>query len=379
MKSLSIYIHIPFCKQKCLYCDFLSFSNSQDVWETYIEILKSELIQKATFFREYKIKTIFWGGGTPTILPPKLIQSIMSTLYHYYNISNSCEITIESNPGTLNLPFLKDLKQMGFNRLSMGVQAWQNFLLKKLGRIHTIEEFLNNYHAARSAGFKNINVDLMFALPEQNLTHWVETLENIILLQPEHISAYSLIVEPGTPFHELYNQKKIILPDEALDREMYAITNNTLSSHGYYRYEISNFSKKGKESLHNQTYWKTQEYIGFGLGAHSYINGTRFHNTYDMKKYLASKHDFSLQTEESEILTTTQQYEEFMFMGLRMTEGVSEQEFFHRFGTQIKDIYGNILKELIQQNLIQKNKQSYSLTLRGIDISNYVFEKFLLE
>jgi oxygen-independent coproporphyrinogen-3 oxidase len=377
LKPLSIYIHIPFCKQKCLYCDFLSFSHAQEIWSVYIEALQQELVQKSAQLQEYTIQSIFFGGGTPSLLPTALLQPIFSALYHHYTISPSCEITLESNPGTLDSSFLKDIRQLGVNRLSIGVQAWQNHLLKKIGRIHTIEQFLENYYAARNVGFDNINLDLMFALPEQSLSHWEETLNHIVSLQPEHISAYSLIVEPDTPLYELYHQKKMIFPDDTLDREMYHLANDILSHHGYHRYEISNFAQKGNESYHNQVYWKTQEYIGFGLGAHSYLNGTRFHNTCTIKTYLDSIHDFSLQIEEIEPLTKTQQYEEFMFMGLRMTEGVSEKEFWNRFQLQMQDVYGDTLKKLISQHLLQKHGDSYSLTLRGIDVSNYVFEKFI--
>ena len=377
MKPLSIYIHIPFCRQKCLYCDFLSFSNAQELWSVYSKALQQELIQKSVQLQEYTIQSIFFGGGTPSLLPISLLQPIFSALHHHYTISPSCEITLESNPGTLDSSFLKDLRQLGVNRLSIGVQAWQNHLLKKIGRIHTIEQFVENYHAARSVGFDNINLDLMFALPEQSLVHWEETLKHIISLQPEHISAYSLIVEPNTPLYELYHQKKMFFPNDTLDREMYRLANDILSHHGYHRYEISNFAQKGKESYHNQVYWKTQEYMGFGLGAHSYLNGTRFHNTCTMKTYLDAIDDFSLQIEEIEHLTKTQQYEEFMFMGLRMTEGVSEKEFWNRFQLQMQDVYGDTLKKLISQQLLQKHEDSYFLTLHGIDVSNYVFEKFL--
>lgn len=374
---MSLYIHIPFCKRKCFYCDFPSYANSANLYEPYVKALIQELIQKSSKLKGYTIKTIFFGGGTPTVLSPKLIKNIMDIIFSKYDVSSCCEITIESNPGTLSFEMLYELKKMGFNRLSIGVQAWQNHLLKQLGRIHTIEEFLENYDTARKVGFENISTDLMFALPNQTLFEWEETLKNIIKLEPEHISAYSLIIEPETPFQKWYEEKKFKLPSETLDRNMYTITQELLKQSGYHRYEISNFAKMGKESQHNQVYWKTEEYIGFGLGAHSFWKKTRYHNSYQIETYLTNQNNFEKQKEDIENLTLSQQYAEFMFMGLRMMEGISEETFFKRFGKKIEDIYHHELQQLMQDSLLIQENNRIRLTDRGIDISNYVFEKFI--
>ncbi len=379
MKPFSIYIHIPFCKRKCLYCDFPSFAGCEAEYEAYVSALVAELREKAEDLREYTLQTIFLGGGTPTVLPPKLLGKIMDTIYSKYNVDSHGEITIESNPGTLDRWMLGELAAMDFNRMSIGVQAWQNHLLKKIGRIHTIEEFLDNYAAAREAGFHNINVDLMFSLPGQTFSDWEETLEKIICLKPEHISAYSLIIEEGTPFQEMYDKGIFTLPDEKLDREMYALTKEILGDYGYHQYEISNFAKEGKESRHNKVYWKDEEYMGFGLGAHSYFRGERFHNTYDRKQYISAKGNPGKLIEDREKLTEKKQLEEFMFMGLRLTEGIENQRFLQRFGKNILDVYHKEVEYLLHEKLLEEQKGFLRLTPRGVDLSNVVFEKFLLE
>ena len=374
-KNLSLYIHIPFCIKKCLYCDFPSLGGLDAYFDDYVKVLCSEIREAAGEFSDRRIQTIFIGGGTPTVLQPQLLGRIMDTVLSKYDVDRRAEITIESNPGTLDSFKLKELNNMYFNRLSMGLQAWQDSHLKALGRIHTVNEFIKNYMEAREAGFKNINIDLMFSLPNQTIEEWKETLQNVMMLNPEHISAYSLIIEEGTPFYDMAQRGTIKETDDILDRQMYYDTDRMLSQNGYHRYEISNYAKSRYECEHNKVYWRTEEYRGFGLGAHSYVNGERFHNGYGFNDYIQSK-GINLITE-SEKLTMAQKQEEFMFMGLRMTEGISEDDFRNRFFCSIEDVYGEELNLLISNQLIIRKKQRLFLSSRGVDISNQIFEKFI--
>ena len=371
--KISLYIHIPFCVRKCLYCDFPSFSGMESIFDDYVRMLCREIDETYSDYRGMEVKSIFVGGGTPSVLPPALLGRISDKIFSRFDVDSKAEITIETNPGTLDAKKLAEMKSMYFNRLSMGLQAWQDRLLKKLGRIHTADEFETNFLQARDAGFKNINVDLMFALPAQSLDDWQETLEKVIKLRPEHISAYSLIIEEGTPFFDMFDRGELKETDEETDRKMYYLAKEMLSDKGYKQYEISNFAKEGFECYHNKVYWRTEEYQGFGLGAHSYADGVRFHNTYDMKEYLRGE-GFRL---DKEFLSLQEKQEEFMFMGLRMNEGVSEAEFLRRFGESMDSVYGDEIKELISEELLVKKDGRLSLTDRGVDISNSVFEKFI--
>lgn len=371
--KISLYIHIPFCVRKCLYCDFPSFSGMESVFDDYVRMLCREIDETYSDYRGMEVKSIFVGGGTPSVLPPALLGRISDKIFSRFDVDSKAEITIETNPGTLDAKKLAEMKSMYFNRLSMGLQAWQDRLLKKLGRIHTADEFETNFLQARDAGFKNINVDLMFALPAQSLDDWQETLEKVMKLRPEHISAYSLIIEEGTPFFDMFDRGELKETDEVTDRKMYYLAKEMLSDKGYKQYEISNFAKEGFECYHNKVYWRTEEYQGFGLGAHSYAGGVRFHNTYDMKEYLRGE---GLRLDK-EFLSLQEKQEEFMFMGLRMNEGVSEAEFLRRFGESMDSVYGDEIKELISEELLVKKDGRLSLTDRGVDISNSVFEKFI--
>lgn len=371
--KISLYIHVPFCVRKCLYCDFPSFSGMESVFDDYVRMLCREIDETYSDYRGMEVKSIFVGGGTPSVLPPALLGRISDKIFSRFDVDSKAEITIETNPGTLDAKKLAEMKSMYFNRLSMGLQAWQDRLLKKLGRIHTADEFETNFLQARDAGFKNINVDLMFALPAQSLDDWQETLEKVMKLRPEHISAYSLIIEEGTPFFDMFDRGELKETDEDTDRKMYYLAKEMLSDKGYKQYEISNFAKEGFECYHNKVYWRTEEYQGFGLGAHSYADGVRFHNTYDMKEYLRGE---GLRLDK-EFLSLQEKQEEFMFMGLRMNEGVSETEFLRRFGESMDSVYGDEIKELISEELLVKKDGRLSLTDRGVDISNSVFEKFI--
>jgi len=377
-ENLSLYIHIPFCVQKCLYCDFPSWGNCESEFESYTKSLCDEIKINASLYKDYNVDTVFIGGGTPTILPPKLLGKIADSIFNNYNINNNVEFTCEANPGTVDAYKLGEMKQMEINRLSFGFQAWQNNLLKTLGRIHDRDTFLRNLAEAKNAGFKNINCDLMFSLPNQTLDDWQETLEKVTALDIQHISAYSLIVEEGTPFYRMHEEGKLNLPDEETDRKMYYLANEILKDKGYERYEISNYARKGFESRHNITYWETRPYIGFGLGSHSYFNGERFHNTYNMKKYISSKGQMHLLREENELLTEEMKMEEFMFMGLRMTKGIEREEFRIRFKKDIDDIYKKEIESLKADKLLFEKDGRIALTERGTDISNMVFEKFIL-
>lgn len=378
MKPLSLYIHIPFCVKKCLYCDFPSYGGCENVFEDYVSSLISEIKETKSNFSQYEIKSVFLGGGTPSILPPKFTGKIMDTVFNSFNIANDAEITTEANPKTVDEIKLREYKAMDINRISFGVQAWQNNILKSLGRIHTIDDFIKNMAQARDIGFKNINADIMFALPNQTLSDWEETLEKIMKLNLEHISAYSLIIEDGTPFGKMYDEGKLKTCDEALDREMYYLAKEMMRDKGYHQYEISNFAKEGFECYHNKVYWKCDEYMGYGLGAHSYFNGERFNNTYDMDKYISSKGLYSIIKENREKLEITEMYGEFMFMGLRMTEGISKERFFEKFGKTVYDIYKNEIEYLKDMKLIKETESNIMLTDRGIDVSNTVFEKFII-
>lgn len=393
MKLLSIYIHIPFCKAKCFYCDFTSYADKQSIYHLYVEALLLEIKSEAKNYIDYEIQTIFIGGGTPTVLPSHHIIKIMNELKSNYNISINAEITIESNPGTIDYENLLALKNSGINRISIGLQAWQNRLLKKIGRIHTQQEFIDGFNCAREVGFDNINIDLIFALPEQTIEDWKETLKHIILLKPEHISTYSLIIEDGTIFGDMYSQNKLQQIDDDTDRQMYYIAKNLLKNNGYTHYEISNFAKKNFESKHNIIYWQQKEYIGFGLGAHSYINDERFHNTYDINKYIKlCSHEKNIPevkknitevkkniTEDIEKNDVLDMYAEYMFLGLRLIKGVSKNNFKTKFEKDIYNIYGEQLNECKKLELIKEDSEFLWLTDKGIDVSNIIFEKFLIK
>lgn len=378
MESIGLYIHIPFCRQKCLYCDFPSWAGKEGQMQAYVDALMAEIRAQGERYANREVVSVFFGGGTPTALEIPMLAQLMQVVWESFRIAADAEITTEANPGTLSFEMAAALKKMGFNRLSMGVQAWQNSILRALGRIHTIEEFLENYHAVRQAGFDNVNVDLMFALPGQTMAEWQETVRQITALQPEHISAYSLIIEEGTPFYESYQAGKLELVSEELDREMYHWTVDYLAEQGYQQYEISNFAKAGRQSRHNRIYWQAEEYLGMGLGAHSYMDGERFHNSYDLQKYISAKGDTSLLKEDVEPIAETDALAEFMFLGLRLTEGVSFARFRQRFGKEMDEVYGKEMQELKEQGLLLREESGVRLSRRGIDVSNTVFERFLL-
>lgn len=370
MKKLSVYVHIPFCVKKCDYCDFLSAPADEDTKTKYVDRLLEEIEKEAENYREYEVVSVFFGGGTPSVLKKEDTVRIMSALQKHFNITETAEITSEVNPKTADYEKLKAYKEAGFNRLSIGLQSTEDEELKTLGRIHDYQDFLAIYEAAKKAGFQNINVDIMSTLPGQTLESYRKTLKRVMELAPQHISAYSLILEEGTPFFERYEET-----DEELDREMYVMTEEMLKSGGYHRYEISNYAKEGCECRHNKAYWERQDYVGFGIGAASLVQNVRFRNGQELKKYLAG----SFEKEEYSVLTTKECMEEFMFLGLRLTSGVSKTSFLEQFGVSMEQIYGEVLKKMEKQELVINKGDMVCLTKKGLDVSNYVMAEFLFD
>lgn len=384
MKNLSLYVHIPFCTAKCHYCDFLSGPKYMQEKEEYIEALRKEIGNRAQeLSREEKIvDTIFFGGGTPSVLESEEIKKIMKVIKERFHVLQEAEISLEMNPDSVTKEKLKVYKKIGINRLSIGLQSANNEELKVLGRIHTWEGFLKSWNLIKDEGFTNVNIDLMSGLPGQSLKSYEETLKKVLALDPQHISSYSLIVEEGTKFEQWYGEGKAQehrLPSEETDRRMYELTKKMLKEKGYERYEISNYSLPGYECKHNEGYWTGKSYLGFGLGASSYFRGQRFQNENDMEKYLTLMEKGEDSTLDRYTLSQKEQREEFMFLGLRRMKGVREEEFYERFQISMKEVYGEKLQSLEEKALLKYNNKegSWSLTEFGIDVSNQVFVEFL--
>ena len=380
IKELGLYIHIPFCVRKCDYCDFLSAPADEETKYNYVKALIAEIKSYKQISAEYLVKTVFIGGGTPSSLKGEYIADIMNAVREVFLIpgfeEGLPEITMEVNPGTLTPDKLKHYNLAGINRLSFGLQSVDNRELKLLGRIHTYETFLENYRLAREIGFHNINIDLMSALPGQTLTDWLNTLNEVIQLNPEHISAYSLILEEGTPFFSRYHEED---QDEELDRTIYARTKEVLERAGYFRYEISNYAKPGFESRHNTSYWVRTDYLGMGLGAASLLNNTRYQNTESLAEYLGLSKDYHDIRGSKDVLSVSGQMEEFMFLGLRMSKGINKIDFQNLFGTSIETVYGGVLNKSLAEGLIDCKGDTIYLTDKGIDLSNRVLSGFLLD
>lgn len=371
--SFELYIHIPFCVRKCDYCDFLSAPGSEEAKASYTEALLREIEAVKTEKRE--VSSIFVGGGTPSVLSPSLMGDIFEKIHESFSVAPDAEITIEANPGTLSKEKLFLYRSVGINRLSLGLQSPEETELKSLGRIHTYGEFLESFSLAREAGFQNINVDLMCALPEQTYEGWIRNLRTVAALQPEHISAYSLIIEEGTPFAK----RKLNLPDEDTEYRMYEDTAGILAEYGYEQYEISNYAKKGLSCRHNIGYWIRKEYLGLGLGAASLWGNQRFSNTSDFSFYLKNSGSPEKIREDRETLSLETEMSEFMFLGLRMTEGVSKAEFLEGFGVPIENVYGKVLDKYKSMGLLEEKEGRIFLTREGIHVSNGVMAEFLLE
>ena len=383
---MELYIHIPFCVKKCDYCDFLSGPANKETKEKYVEALIREIeVSGNRYSNEDKVTSVFVGGGTPSILENEQLNRIFGALNNSFIIDDKAEITVEMNPGTVSKDKFRVLKSAGVNRLSIGLQSANDNELKVLGRIHTYKEFEEAYKMAQDEGFHNINIDLISAVPGQTVSSWNNTLKKVAELMPQHISAYSLIIEEETPFYDKYGDDSCVscnggtlpLPDEVSERIMYEDTKRILEEYGYHRYEISNYAKKGFECEHNKGYWKCEDYLGIGLGSSSLINGIRFHNTEDMEKYLECSGIHNKIREDIVELTLEEKIEEFMFLGLRMTEGISKCAFLKRFGINIEEVYGRELKNLMEEGLIEEDGDMLYLTKRGTDISNQVFVEFM--
>lgn len=419
MNELELYVHIPFCVRKCAYCDFLSFPSSEDLRQKYVHALIREIRSCKNTYQGYRVPTVFIGGGTPSILSPAQIQAVFSAMRETFRVDPEAEITMEANPGTVTEGKLLAWKGAGVNRLSIGLQSVRDEELRMLGRIHDHRQFLDTWKMVRQAGMENVNIDLISAIPGQTPESWRETLRKTAELAPEHLSVYSLIIEEGTPFYERYSngprnlrsedrergtkkdasqdvrdgaqgpadpagafgsddQQYPPLPDEETERLMYEETENILAEYGYARYEISNYAKPGCACRHNIGYWQRKAYLGIGLGSSSLIGKTRFCHTSDLETYLACAGDPGKICEEEQFLSENEEMEEFMFLGLRMMCGVRKSEFLRLFGVPVDTVYGEPLKKLQGHGLLEIEEDTIRLTKRGIDISNYVFEQFLL-
>ena len=389
---LGLYVHIPFCVKKCKYCDFNSYKMDIDSKKRYIEDLKIEMeLYSNKLYKDNKYKnkeccslnkndkitSIFVGGGTPSILTSDEIREVFISIKEMFDIDENAEITIECNPGTLTLEKLKTMKEIGINRLSIGLQAIQEKHLNFIGRIHTYEEFEKNYKDALSVGFKNINIDLMYSLPNQTLCDWKETLEKVVHLNPTHISAYSLILEEGTELYNMYESNKFELIDENVDIDMYEYTINYLKSKGYNQYEISNYSKEGYNCEHNILYWECEHYIGIGAGASGYINENRYNNVESLEDYHLSLVKREKPIQENEILSKKDMIEEKIFMGLRMNKGIKFEDFKKKFGIDFREKYNKQIEMLLARKLINQSFEGIQLTQKGREISNSVFIEFM--
>lgn len=397
-KELELYLHIPFCRQKCRYCDFLSFQTSEDVHQAYVKKLLKEISVMAKKYEDFLLTTIFIGGGTPSVLSAALMYKLLKQIFSCFHVQPGAEITVECNPGTLNAEKIRCYRELGVNRLSIGLQSADGRELQLLGRIHTYEQFVSNYDLAREMGFDNINVDIMMSIPGQTVYDYENTLQKVAGLGPEHISAYSLIIEEGTPFFEMYaladqlreqGKPQSLLPSEDEDRNMYVRTKELLKSAGYDRYEISNYAKEGFSCRHNIGYWTRKEYLGVGLGAASLVGSVRFQNPTVLDTYMelefawadANETDqpYAFWHQNVELLSRKAQMEEFMFLGLRMMCGVSAEQFYQRFSQTLEEVYGEVICRQLSQNLLKKTKTGYCLTEYGIDVSNYAMAEYLFD
>lgn len=398
-RDLSLYVHIPFCKAKCSYCDFLSFGGCDyGRHKAYVNALCKEIEAYREVADEYMIRTIFFGGGTPSFMDASFIQQIMHTIRQVFTVDGDAEITIEGNPDSLTKDKLSVYRRAGMNRLSIGLQSANDELLRVLGRVHNYDQFIAAYSSARQVGFSNINVDVMSGLPGETKESYVRTLAKVVELQPEHISAYSLIVEEGTP---LYDNEDLLglLPSEEMDRQLYAKTKMLLRNSGYDRYEISNYAKKGYACCHNLVYWTGGEYLGVGLGASSYLEvrindehheKIRFHGVENIEEYIGRFSNCEGMREDTllefirdyykdlQFLKRKDEMEEFMFLGLRCTKGVSKQSFKERFGVDIESVYGKVLAKYTEQKLLIEKDDNIFLSDDGIDVSNVVMSEFML-
>lgn len=377
MEELAMYIHIPFCISKCYYCDFNSYSDKNEYILDYIKHVNNELKMYSKIVSKYKIKTIFIGGGTPSSIKASYIYEILKNIYKNFNVSDIIEVSIELNPKTVDDEKLKTYKEIGINRISIGCQSLQDKILKSIGRVHTSSDFHKTYELIIKHGFSNINVDLMFGLPEQSTNDVLSTLSDITSLEVNHISLYSLIIEEGTKFYNWYNNSKIKLPEEDEERNMYHQSIDYLKDQGYNHYEISNFAKSGFECEHNLFYWQLKPYIGIGLGAHSNIGGKRFWNYGDFESYFVNIRDGMFPISGEEVINTEMEMAEFLILGLRLIKGISKKEFYQRFNISVDDVYGEVLKTHRESGLLYIDEEYIKFTSKGLDLANLVLVDLL--
>jgi len=406
IKEIGLYIHIPFCKHKCYYCDFVSYANKKKFFKKYVECVKKEIGKYARENRimsehglepKYVIKTIYIGGGTPSLIDEEYIEDILKSIRENFEITSNLEenyeaqdeeiknynsqieTTIEVNPGTVTKEKLQKYLECGINRLSIGLQAVQDNLLKEIGRIHTFEDFQNVYKWAREVGFENINVDLMIGLPNQTLDDVKESTKKVMALKPEHISVYSLILEENTKLEDMVIKGKLELPDDEIERKMYWYVKKALEKHKYIHYEISNFARPGFESKHNSDCWNQNEYIGIGAAASSFMNNARYENTSDLEEYISNiendKPSKNIQLQE--LLDDESKIDEYMMLSLRKISGVNISEFKRKFNQNPIIRYNKILEKLIKEELIEIDGNNIRLSSKGIDLANLVWEEFI--
>ena len=387
-KEIGLYVHMPFCKQKCYYCDFISYANKYNIVDRYIQCLKKEIIQYANENRimskhglepKYVIKTIYIGGGTPSSIDELYIINILQKIKENFQIKNDAEITIEVNPGTVNKEKLETYRDIGINRLSIGLQAAQDEILKSIGRIHTFKDFENTYKYAREVGFNNINVDLMINLPNQTLDNVKESVKAILNLKPEHISVYSLILEEDTKLYEMVKSKQVALEPEEVERQMYWYVKETLEKYKYIQYEISNFAKSGFQSQHNIDCWNQEEYIGVGIAASSFIENKRYSNISNLEEYMDNI-ESGMPNKNlilDEVLDFESKMNEFMMLGLRTIQGVDIKKFEQKFKINPIIKYCKILEKLNHEGLIEIDANNIKLSNKGIDLANIVWEEFV--
>ena len=378
MERFGIYIHIPFCVKKCSYCDFVSFCSDEKIWEQYTNAVVCE-IENKKIENPKKVTTIYIGGGTPSLIPENYIVKIINTVKSRFKIEESAEITIEVNPGTVTEKKLVAYKNVGINRISIGLQSAEDRILKLIGRIHNYQTFLSTYNLTRNIGFENINVDLMLAIPTQTKEELLNTLNKVIELKPNHISLYSLIVEENTEIKKALEVGKLEYVDEKVEREMYWKTKRILEKNGYFHYEISNFAKRGFESKHNMDCWNQEEYIGFGIAAHSYINNKRFSNISNLEEYIKNinEENFEKNIELHENQTKQDKMKEYMMIGLRKIDGISISEFERRFRISPLFYFRFEIDKLVKENLLEVDLDYIKLTKKGLDFANIVFEEFI--
>lgn len=378
MERFGIYIHIPFCVKKCSYCDFVSFCSDEKTWEQYTNAVVCE-IENKKIENSKKVTTIYIGGGTPSLIPENYIVKIINTVRSRFKIEESAEITIEVNPGTVTEKKLVAYKNVGINRISIGLQSAEDRILKLIGRIHNYQTFLSTYNLTRNIGFENINVDLMLAIPTQTKEELLNTLNKVIELKPNHISLYSLIVEENTEIKKALEVGKLEYVDEKVEREMYWKTKRILEKNGYFHYEISNFAKRGFESKHNMDCWNQEEYIGFGIAAHSYINNKRFSNISNLEEYIKNinEENFEKNIELHENQTKQDKMKEYMMIGLRKIDGISISEFERRFRISPLFYFRFEIDKLVKENLLEVDLDYIKLTKKGLDFANIVFEEFI--